>query len=235
MANETPKSYCDAVKELKTILPKRSNEIATDSGIDMKSLEKLIDERVAVTVDAKFENHIKSKFKEINQNSSNEFTQVIYTKQAETDVSRAAPTTISDIRKLNVIIHGLKEDGASSQSNPVKELFETLEVNLCSTSSIDRLGAKSTDKIRPIRITLESCKIKQEFMSSLWKLKHGPENFRKISITEDYTQEERREIKRWADEAKERTKHEVGYEWKVRGTPRTKLRLVKMRTWRNQK
>ena len=37
MANERPKSYCDAVKELKTNLPKRSNEIATDSGIDMKS------------------------------------------------------------------------------------------------------------------------------------------------------------------------------------------------------
>ena len=62
----------------------------------------------------------------------------------------------------------------------------------------------------------------------------GQEIYRKISITEDYTQEERREIKRWVDEAKERTKREVGYEWKVRGTPRTKLRLVKIGTWRNQ-
>ena len=67
-------------------------------------------------------------------------------------------------------------------------------------------------------------------MSSLWRLKNGPEKFRKISITDDYTQEERREIKRWVDEAKRRTQEiDDGYVWKVRGSPRSKLRLVNMR------
>ena len=66
-------------------------------------------------------------------------------------------------------------------------------------------------------------------MSSFWMLKNGPEKFRRINITEDYTQEERQEIKRWVDEAKRRTQVvDDGYIWKVRGSPRSKLRLVSM-------
>ena len=50
---------------------------------------------------------------------------------------------------------------------------------------------------RPIRITMESPQRKEVFMSSLWKLKHGPEKFQKISVTDDYTQDERREMGEW--------------------------------------
>ena len=80
---------------------------------------------------------------------------------------------------------------------------------------------------------MESHERKREFMAQLWKLKNGPKRFQKISVTEDYTQEERKEIKRWVDEAKERTKKDDGYVWKIRGSPRSKLRFVKMRVWQN--
>ena len=53
-------------------------------------------------------------------------------------------------------------------------------------------------------------------------------------MTDDYTQEERREIKRWVDMAKQRTKSEISYEWKVRGSPRSGLQLVKMKIWNKQ-
>ena len=76
---------------------------------------------------------------------------------------------------------------------------------------------------------MESKERKSEIMSKLWKLKNGPEKFQKISITDDFTQEERKEIKRWVDEAKERTRQEDGYVWKIRGSPRTKLRFIKLR------
>ena len=46
--NERPKSYRDATKGLNTNEAKRSNAIATDSGIDMQSLEKLIDELLSL-------------------------------------------------------------------------------------------------------------------------------------------------------------------------------------------
>ena len=98
-------------------------------------------------------------------------------------------------------------------------------------TSIDRLGSKSPEKTRPIRVTMKSYERKHILMSSLWRLKHGPEKFRRISITEDYTQDERQEIKRWVEEAKSRTQDsEDGYKWKVRGSPRSQLRLVRMRT-----
>ena len=197
----------------------------------MKSLEKPIDERVVATVEAKFEKHIESKSSAITRNSSSEFTKTIYTNKAEINDSRITPMLISDGRELNVIIHGLKEDGtAARQSTPVvEELFETLEMKYHLTTSAVRLGAKSQDKIRPIRVTIESHERKKEFMSSLWRLKHGPDKFKKISITDDYTQEERREIKRWVEEAKVRTQAEDGYAWKVRGSPRRKLHLAKIR------
>ena len=228
--NDGQKSYRDAVKEADTNQARRNNEIAVDSGIDMQSLEKLIDERVAATMEANFEKHVKNKDGALNRNSSSEFTKIIYTNKAEINDSSTKTTMISDRRELNIIIHGVKEDGTVSQSNPVvKELFETLEMKHHPTTSADRLGAKSQERIRPIRVTMESYERKQEFMTSLWRLKQGPKKFQKISITDDYTQEERREIKRWVDEAKERTQVDDGYVWKVRGSPKSKMRLVKMR------
>ena len=240
--NKAKKSYCAAAKEaitntqipntntqyepakdLNTNEGKRSTETATDSGIDIQSLEKLIDERVAHTLDA---NHANKHTGGIKKNSSNEFTQMVYTNTGALDNIKITPATIDDMRELNVIVHGIKEDC----SGPVKELFDTMEIEQHPGISTDRLGAKSPDKIRPIRITMESYERKQKFMSSLWRLKNGPEKFRRISVTEDYTQEERHEIKRWVDEAKRRTQEvDDGYVWKVRGSPRSKLRLVNMR------
>ena len=51
---------------------------------------------------------------------------------------------------------------------------------------------------------METHEEKGKFMSMLGKLKYGPEVFRKISITDDYTQEERDEIRQWVEEAKKR-------------------------------
>ena len=211
----------------------RNNAFATDSGIDVQSLEKMVDERVAVTVDAKFEEHIKNKADTVNEKQSDEFTKRIYTIEDENISNEIAQTTLSDGREVNVIVHGVEEDAGTQTGPVVKELFDTLEVKHHQATLADRLGGKSLDKIRPIRITMESLERKREFMAQLWKLKNGPKRFQKISVTEDYTQEERKEIKRWVDEAKERTKKDDGYVWKIRGSPRSKLRFVKMRAWQN--
>ena len=231
--NEVNKSYCDAVKEEDTSMGDKNNGFATDSGIDMQSLEKMIDERVAVTVDAKFEEHISNKADTVNEKQSDEFTQRIYTNEDENISNGSAQTTLSDGRELNVIIHGVEEDAGTQTGPVVKELFDTLEVKHHQATQPDRLGGKSLDKIRPIRITMDSLERKRELMAKLWKLKNGPIKFQKISVTEDYTQEERKEIKRWVDEAKERTKKDDGYVWKIRGSPRSKLCFVKMRVWQN--
>lgn len=226
--NRVKKSYCAVAKEAIRNMGVKKNGIATDSGIDVQSLEKLIDERVAATMDAKFEKHIKNRNDTLNE--SDELTKVIYTNKAEIINHEITPTTVSDGRELNLIVHGLEENDTNTQTNlVVKEIFDTLEVKHHPTTLAVRLGGKSLDKNRPIRITMESNERKGEIMSKLWKLKHGPGKFQKLSITEDFTQEERREIKRWVDEAKERTKQEDGYVWKIRGSPRSNLRFIKLR------
>ena len=154
---------------------------------------------------------------------------MIFTNTVTTDNSNTRRTSFDDTRELNIIIHGIKEDGDTSPA--ITELFTALQMEKHPETSIDRLGSKSPEKTRPIRVTMKSYERKHILMSSLWRLKHGPEKFRRISITEDYTQDERQEIKRWVEEAKIRTRdNEDGYEWKVRGSPRSQLRLVRMRT-----
>ena len=70
---------------------------------------------------------------------------------------------------------------------------------------------------------------KEEFMSKLWMLKNATTRYQNISITHDYTLEERNMIRKWVEEAKRRNTHGTDeYRWKVRGTPRTGLRLVQI-------
>ena len=153
---------------------------------------------------------------------------VVYTNKGTAKEERKPVNTRTE-RELNVIVHGIREDDARPQTDQlVTELFETIGVEQHRTTLAHRLGSKSTDRIRPVKITLESSEKKSEFMSKLWKLKYGSEKFQKISITEDFTQDERNEIKLWVEEAKQRTRKEDKYIWKVRGSPRTKISLVKM-------
>ena len=242
------KQYSEVAKSFETILTTNPSENgktpnasvnlnATDSGfVNTKSLTQLIDERVKHAVDVELKNRIKTdtRLNQVEQSSSKQFIQANFNQTSRID-SEKSITKITDSRELNVIVHGIKEEKTSSQCNAaVKELFNTLEVVDHPTIQVDRLGKKVPDKIRPIRIRLGSHKSKQEFMSSLWKLKNGPDRLQKISVTDDFTQEERRNIRRWVEVARERTKSENGYEWKVRGSPRSGLQLVKMKIWSEQ-
>ena len=67
-------------------------------------------------------------------------------------------------------------------------------------------------------------------MRSLNYLK-DEEEFKGVSITDDYTATERKLLKEWSIKAKEKTKEESvnsKYVWKVRGTPKNGLRLKKV-------
>ena len=64
---------------------------------------------------------------------------------------------------------------------------------------------------------------KKSVMSNLSKLKQAPENFKKISVTDDYTEKEREEIRKMVNEAKNKTESQGDgkYIFKVRGSPKT--------------
>ena len=69
---------------------------------------------------------------------------------------------------------------------------------------------------------------KDTIMSRLGNLKNAVEIYRKVSVRDDYTSEERGLIKEWVNKAEKKNKEENTQAWKVRGTPKNDLRLVKI-------
>ena len=108
----------------------------------------------------------------------------------------------------------------------MKEVFAVIEVTSMSESVV-RLGRKNEGKPRPIKVKMGNPKGKDQIMCSLTKLKDGPEGFKRISITEDYTHEECLSIREKVKEAKRKTETEVDgkYVFKVRGTPKNGLTI----------
>ena len=69
---------------------------------------------------------------------------------------------------------------------------------------------------------------KDEIMSRLVNLKNAEEKYRKISIKDDYTLQERLLVKQWLNKAAEKNQAENTNQWKVRGNPKNGFRLVKI-------
>ena len=65
-------------------------------------------------------------------------------------------------------------------------------------------------------------------MSILRNLKNAEEIYRKVNVRDDYTIEEREQIREWVKKADRKNKDENTDAWKVRGTPKNGLRLVKI-------
>ena len=133
---------------------------------------------------------------------------------------------LNNDRERNLIIHGLKEEDESTDRERINEILRTTNTEL-SSLSFYRLGGKKTGTNRPIMVRMQTITDKEEFMSKLWMLKQL--KMKKLSITNDYTMDERKIIKQYVEEAKKRNNNTGthGYVWKVRGTPRNGMRLIK--------
>ena len=92
---------------------------------------------------------------------------------------------------------------------------------------ITRLGKKMENKPRTLKIEMCAIQEVESLMANLSRLKGLSDEFGKISVTEDYTKNEREVIKRYVAEAKEKTEGDPNYIYKIRGTPKNGLRLVK--------
>ena len=101
-------------------------------------------------------------------------------------------------RACNLIIHGaVEEEGELTKQNDektLKELIDTISKDTPFKSHI-RLGEKTPEKTRPIKVTLNNTVDKEKITSNLTKLK-GVTKFGKISVTEDFTVAERDLLKK---------------------------------------
>ena len=135
-----------------------------------------------------------------------------------------------DLRQSNIIIFGVKEGKESKDDAAfVAELINNVGAD-SHVKFMTRIGEKSSNKNRPIKVVLGSAHERYLLMKNLANLK-GKSTYKGISITEDFTVFERGLIKEWANKAKERTKEEndSGFVWRVRGSPFKGLYLKKIK------
>ena len=146
-----------------------------------------------------------------------------------------------EARADNLIMYGVPEmvptDGGSDDGEFLSSFFDVIRVEV-SAKSFTRLGKPTENKCRPIKIVMKNNADKRLIMSNLNKLKDAPEQFKKLTLTDDHTIEERALIKKLVEEAKLKNQ-EQGVDgqfiYKVRGSPsKNDLRLVKFTRKKNQ-
>ena len=134
-------------------------------------------------------------------------------------------------RAKNIMIHGAEEVGDNSEDirkedeGYVNSILETLGVPN-TLESVTRLGKANNEKRRPIKLVMKSKEDKMKVMSNLNKLKGTENDLGKISVTDDYTNTERDEIRRWVQKAQEKSAQDPENIYKVRGDPKNGMRLI---------
>ena len=130
-----------------------------------------------------------------------------------------------------MILHGFCEattDNISeSDSDYVKSFFKLLGLSIEPTE-IARLGKDNTATSRPIKLVMANIEHKNMVLSRLANLKNAEDKYRRVSVKEDYTFEERELIRTWKKKVDEKNKADNCSDWRLRGDPKNRLRLVKI-------
>ena len=82
--------------------------------------------------------------------------------------------------------------------------------------------------MRPVKLVMRNEEAKDGIMSRFSNLKNAEDVYRRLSVRDDYTIEERDMIREWVKKAEEKNKAENTQAWKVRGNPKNGLRLEKI-------
>ena len=131
-------------------------------------------------------------------------------------------------REKNLILHGVSEMSDTDDKAYVKSLLALIGVNIEPTDIV-RLGKENDNgRLRPIKLTMSSIEHKNLVLSRLVNLRNAEDKYRRISIKEDYTFEEREMVRNWKKKVDERNKAENSSEWRLRGDPKNGLRIVKI-------
>lgn len=136
-------------------------------------------------------------------------------------------------REKNIIIHGIAENkGTEEEKEDFDKEFIASFLRIIGAyvnpAHITRLGKPSEGKIRPVKLVMNTREDKVLIMSRLINLKNADDQYRRVSVKDDYTLEERELIKKWLKKADEKNKLENTTDWKIRGTPKSGLRLIKI-------
>ena len=130
-------------------------------------------------------------------------------------------------REKNIIIYGAQETETEPDDVFLQNFLRIVGADVI-PDSITRLGRILDGKIRPLKLVMKSTDDKEKIMLRLINLKDADDRYKKVSVRDDYSLEERNLIKQWSDKAASKNAEENTDEYKVRGNPKNGLRLVRV-------
>ena len=134
-------------------------------------------------------------------------------------------------REKNFIVHGLEEIGEQIDSiknndeNTIAKILEVVGVER-QMENCTRLGKQEQNKNRTLKVVMKTKQDKESVLQNLRKLKGTAEVFGKISVTDDFTKNEREQIRRYVKDAEAKSAEDPDNMYRVRGDPKNGLRLV---------
>ena len=240
MANEVLKMK-ESIKEVKNSIEEKSSEVTTPQTLPASLINNfkdvmgtLIDEKLDKKLE-KIEQHTTEANKSFAEavSGGNLNLNTIQVAMQDAKNNERVIETERVKREKNVILHGVTEyDGTpeeikEQERNYIKSLFEIIGVK-SKPEYIGRLGKKVNERTRPIKLAMKTLQEKDEIMSRLVNLKEAEDKYRKISVKDDYTLQERLLVKQYLKEADEKNKAGNTDKWKVRGNPKNGLRVVEI-------
>lgn len=240
MTNEISKMN-ESIKEVKESIEDKSSDSTTPQTLPASLINEfkdvmgaLIDEKLEKKLE-KIEQHTtqaKKSFAEAISGGNLNLNTIQVAMQDAKNNERVIETERVK-REKNIILHGITEfDGTpeeikEQEHDYVKSLLDIIGVK-SKPEYIGRLGKKLNDRTRPIKLAMKTSQEKDVIMSRLVNLKNAEDKYRKISIKDDYTLQERLLVKQYLKEADEKNKAGNTDKWKVCGNPKNGLRVVEI-------
>ena len=168
------------------------------------------------------------------QQSSNVTPKSFKSILAEAENEKLVEQREREKRCNNIIIHGLIEKGNNTEEienndiGMVNDFFHQINIQTRPVK-FSRLGKLIPDRIRPLKLEMESTIAKDTVMKNLSHLKGADEQvLGKLSVKDDLTKAERVQVKTYVDTAKKRNAEDPSKYWVVRGSPKNGLTLVSL-------
>ena len=237
--HENEKSIINSTDQLMKMIEEKLN-----GGLDtiQKNVEKLVNEKfnnipsniVVPDSEAHSTSSLIRSYADTagNQGSAKNFRNIMMATKNEERAEEADRKS----RGKNLIIHGKEEIEPNTDKEFVDNLIKELQIGVVNVQLVDRIGQVTQGRKRPLKMVLNNEEDQQKVLHNLTNLKGKP-SYKGISITEDYTYNERILIREFAEQAKlknaEEDKNKSNIVWRVRGTPKNGL-VIKRFTKANQ-
>lgn len=246
--NEENKLMKEEINQLKKKKNTEENPVKTNAENSTPNILTLIKD-LQTSIDKRFSDMhelITEKKKEDDNPNSKVASSVTYSSIVGESQSETTPTSFRAImmatkneelaeeaekkrRECNLIIHGKEENGDDDKLF-VQNLNKQISVGSVKINQIMRVGEIKANKIRPLKVVLSSPDEKNKVLYSMKNLK-GNELYKGISVTDDYTINEREMIREFVKKAKkenEKEDKESNYIWRVRGCPKNGLTIKRL-------